>query len=231
MITALEPAPQVTCWTLIRAAAAGQSAEREEFTKRYLPPVRAYLATRWRASPLASEMDDAVQEVFVACFREGGVLARARPEPGGFRAFLFGVIRNVALHQERTRARRERRQEVGIADRDAPDDEPTASRAYDQAYARSVMQEAAGVMAARAQVAGAAARRRVEILRLRFQEGLPIREIARLWQCDALELHREHVKAGREFKTALRVVVGLSERCAPELLEPECDRLLGLLGG
>jgi hypothetical protein len=120
---------------------------------------------------------------------------------------------------------------VGIADRDAPDDGPSASRAYDQAYARSVMQEAAAVMAARAQVAGAAARRRVEILRLRFQEGLPIREIARRWQCDALELHHEHAKAGREFKAALRVVVGLSERCAPDLLDQECDRLLALLAG
>ncbi|HEX5054278.1 MAG TPA: sigma-70 family RNA polymerase sigma factor [Planctomycetota bacterium] len=231
MIATVESVPQATCWTLIRAAAAGQSEQREEFTRRYLPAVRAYFGARWRTSPLRSEMDDAVQEVFVACFREGGVLARARPEPGGFRAFLFGVIRNVALHLERTRARRDRKQEVGVADRDAPDEEPSASRAYDRAYARAVMQEAARVMAARAQVAGTAARRRVEILRLRFQEGLPIREIARLWQCDAIELHREHAKAAREFKSALRIVVGLSERCAPDRLEQECKRLLDLLAG
>ncbi len=226
----MEPAPQATCWTLIRAAAAGQNAQREEFTRRYQPAVCAYLAARWRSSPLASELDDAAQEVFVACFREGGALTRARPETGGFRAFLFGVMRNVALHLERTRARRDRKQQVGIADSQTPDDEPTASRAYDQEYARSVMREAADVMAARAQIAGAAARRRVDMLRLRFQEGLPIRDIARLWQCDPQELHREHAKAGREFKAALRAVVGLSERCAPEFLEQECDRLLSLLG-
>ena len=70
----MEPVPDITCWTLIRAAAAGQAAEREEFSRRYLAPVRAYLAARWRASPILGELDDAVQEVFVACFREGGAL-------------------------------------------------------------------------------------------------------------------------------------------------------------
>jgi RNA polymerase sigma factor (sigma-70 family) len=223
--------PQVTCWTLIRAAAAGQAAEREEFTRRYLPPVRAYLAARWRASPLSSELDDGVQEVFMACFREGGALGRARPEPSGFRAFLFGVVRNVALHLERTRARRTRRQDAAVPDSEVPDDAPALAQAWDQAYARSILREAAGLMAARAQAAGAAARRRVELLRLRFQEALPIRDIARLWQCDALELHRDYAKAGREFKAALRTIVGITERCAPDVLEQECDRLLGLLGG
>lgn len=225
----MEPDPQVTCWTLIRAAAAGQAAERDEFSRRYLGPVRAYLTARWRTTPFLGDLDDVVQEVFVACFRTGGALERATPQAGGFRAFLFGVTRNVALHHERTRARRDRRHEPVPESETLAGDAPTASRAYDQEYARALLRESALVMAARAAAGGAAARRRVELLRLRFEDGLPIREIALRWQCEALALHREYAKAGREFKAALRTVVGLSERCPAAALDQECDRLLELL--
>ena len=78
---------------------------------------------------------------------------------------------------------------------------------------------------------GRAAQRRVQLLKLRFEEGLAIRDIARLWSVDARGLHREYAKAGREFKAVLRQVVGLAERCAPEQLERECDRLLSMLRG
>ncbi len=39
-----------TCWTIIRAAAAVNPADREEMARRYLGVVRAYLAARWRGS-------------------------------------------------------------------------------------------------------------------------------------------------------------------------------------
>jgi len=61
--------PESTCWTVIRAAAAGSPAERAELARRYLGVVRAYLAARWRGSDLRADLDDAVQEVFVECFR------------------------------------------------------------------------------------------------------------------------------------------------------------------
>ena len=77
-----------TCWTIIRAAAAGSSSDREELARRYLGTVRAYLAARWRDSPLLDQVDDATQEVFVECFRDGGAIEAAGtgrvPE---FRAF------------------------------------------------------------------------------------------------------------------------------------------------
>ena len=41
-----------TCWTVIRAAAAGSPADRDELGRRYLGVVRAYLAARWRDSTL-----------------------------------------------------------------------------------------------------------------------------------------------------------------------------------
>src|SRR5262245_61258276 len=101
------PGPESTCWTEIHAAAVGGAADREPFALRYGPVVRAYLAARWRGSPCLADLDDAVQEVFVECFRRGGALERVEPDrAGGFRPFLFGVVRNVALRLEARRARR-----------------------------------------------------------------------------------------------------------------------------
>lgn len=63
------PDPESTCWTVIRGAAAGNSGDREELARRYVGVVRAYLAARWRGSAILGELGDAVQEVFVECFR------------------------------------------------------------------------------------------------------------------------------------------------------------------
>src|SRR5262249_44152402 len=95
------PTAESTCWTVIRAAAAGSPPDREEMARRYVGVVRAYLTARWRNSGLLAECDDAVQEVFVECFRQGGVLeAAGAGRVPSFRAFLYGVIRNVARRFE-----------------------------------------------------------------------------------------------------------------------------------
>ena len=95
------PTSESTCWTMIRAATAGSPDEREELARRYLGVVRAYLAARWRGTALREELDDATQAVFVECFRQGGVLdAAGSGRVPGFRAFLYGVIRNVARRFE-----------------------------------------------------------------------------------------------------------------------------------
>src|SRR5215510_13756666 len=125
---------QETSWTLIRDAAAGSTSARSDFTRRYLPVVRAYLAARWRGGPFEREVDDAVQEVFLDCFREGGVLERAEPERGGgFRAFLFGVIRNAARHFETRRAREiERKGPSSFHPERMAAEEGSLSRAFDR---------------------------------------------------------------------------------------------------
>ena len=89
--------PDLTCWTLIRDAAAGDPAAREWFARVYLPVVTAYLAARWRST--RHGVDDASQDVFVECFRAGGVLEKADPLRG-FRAVLLGAVRNVARRHE-----------------------------------------------------------------------------------------------------------------------------------
>ena len=87
------PTSESTCWTMIRAAAAGSAIDREELARRYPAIVGAYLAARWRGTALQEELGDATQAVFVECFRHGGVLdAAGSGRVPGFRAFLYGVL-------------------------------------------------------------------------------------------------------------------------------------------
>jgi RNA polymerase sigma-70 factor (ECF subfamily) len=221
--------PDSTCWTVLQDAADGDDAARAEFATRYAPLVRAYLAARWRGTALIHELDDAVQDVFVECLRQGGMLERADPErPGGFRAFLYGLVRNIALRIEQDRARRCSRQVAGGIDAsaDAAMAEESLSRLFDRAWARAIMRDAAARQAERAAREGEAALRRVELLRLRFHEGLPIRAIAQLWSVDAAVLHHEYARARKEFKAALVEVMAFYHAGSPADAERECTELL-----
>lgn len=218
-----------TCWTLIRSAAAGESASREAFGRRYEAPIRAFLQARWRTTPLRNDVDDAVQDVFLACFKADGALVRAQAATKGFRAFLFGVTRNVALQLERAQARRVRRTRSAELSFDVADAAPSPAERFDQEYARTIVHEAIQTMHRRARLQGDAAMRRVELLRARFEDGRPVRDIAVEWRTDATRLHLESAKAAREFRSALREVVGIAEKCAPARVDAECERLLELL--
>jgi RNA polymerase sigma-70 factor (ECF subfamily) len=159
------------------------------------------------------------------------MLERADPaRPGGFRAFLYGLVRNIALRVEQGRGRR-RTREVATGDEDAEADaaEESLSHVFDRAWARSIMQEAAARQAERAAREGEAALRRVELLRLRFHEDLPIRAIAQLWAVDAGILHHEYARARKEFKTALLEVMTFYHPSSPADAERECAELLALL--
>jgi RNA polymerase sigma-70 factor (ECF subfamily) len=222
-------APESTCWTVIQAAAAGSAAERAEFARRYGPVVRAYLAARWRSSPCRHELDDAVQEVFLECFKRGGVLDRVEPGRGGFRPFLFGVVRNVALRAERARRRREHHAGEGRDLEAVADDDPGPSRAFDRAWATTIFREAGRLQEQRARGKGPDACRRVKLLRLRFQDDLPIREIARRWGAEAAALHHEYARARQEFKAALLEVVAFHHPGSSADIEQECANLLAAL--
>jgi RNA polymerase sigma-70 factor (ECF subfamily) len=221
-----------TCWTIIVAAAAGSAGDRAEFACRYVPVVRAYLAARWRTSPCRAELDDAVQETFVECFKQGGVLERVeRDRSGGFRLFLFGVVRHVAQRFERAHSRRREQSPADDFCLEAvPDDDPGLSRVFDRAWAKALVREAAQLQEQQAQDRGPAACRRVELLRLRFHEGMPIREIARRWQTDAAALHHEYARARQEFKAVLVEVVAFHHPGSPAEVEQECANLLAHLG-
>ncbi|HJZ91736.1 MAG TPA: sigma-70 family RNA polymerase sigma factor [Gemmataceae bacterium] len=207
--------PDATCWTLIRDAAGGDPAARERFARVYLPVVKAYITARWRDN--GREVDDAAQDVFVECFKAGGLLEKAAADrPGGFRAFLLGAVRNVA-HRHETPRRPVHPLPDGL-----PADDTGPDQAFDRAWARALLREAAAVQQTSAVRCGAAAVRRVQLLRLRFHDGLPIREIAKLWGEDAAKLHHDYATARDEFRAALREVIAFHHPGAPS---GELDRL------
>lgn len=214
-----------TCWTLIDAAAAGSESQRNEFVRLYHPVAYCYFQSRWVSSPLRSDIDDAVQDLFIECFRSEGVLERvARERPEGFRRFLHGVLRNVALRRET------RRQPEAALLADQPDEQTRCSQAFDRAWARLILAEATRLNAEAAAREGAREMRRVDLLRLRFQEGLPIREIATLWNEDPASVHHEYAIARKEFGMALRQALAFQNPTAtPDQLNTTFREFLQLL--
>jgi RNA polymerase sigma-70 factor (ECF subfamily) len=217
-----------TCWTVIERAADGSVAARESFARHYAPAVLAYLRARWRGSLLLQDASDAGQEVFVECFRSA--LGRTdRERTRSFRAFLYGLVRNVARRWEERAARRRERQPDDSRGLEAfAADETALSAVFDRAWAVSVLDRARVRQAERARERGEDAVRRIELLKLRLEDGLPIREIARLWDRDAEKLHRQYARARDEFREALRDVVADEHAGTPAEIEGECARLIAI---
>ncbi len=215
-----------TCWTVVRGAADGNAADRAEFARFYAPVLRAYFGARWRGTPLRADIEDAVQEAFLDFFKEGGALDRLEPGKGGsFKAFLYGVARTIGLRRETQRARR--RERAAGSTLECVSDEETLSHAFDRAWALRVVRRAGELHARTAVAKGNDAARRVELLRLRFHEGLPIREIAHNWSEDAAKLHREYRKARQEFRAALRETVRFHAPDAESAaIDRQCESIL-----
>jgi len=224
--------PLTTSWTLIQGAAAGKRGDRDEFVRRYAPVVRAYLTARWRRSPLFAEIEDAIQEVFVESFRQGGVLGKAEQDrPGGFRAFFYGVVRNVALTAEKKGARRPQAPgSVLYRMKDAGEKGESPSAVFDRAWARSLLKEARFVYSTQTRAAGEREARRAKILDLRFQKGMPIREIAALWKADATFLHGEYAQAREEFKKVLMDVIAAEHPGSRAEVDKVLANLLEIMG-
>jgi len=219
---------ETTQWTVIREAAAGDAEARAEFVRIHAPTVRGYLRARWSRHPLLRDTDDAVQEVFLDCLRDGGALTRVEEDrPGGFRAFLYGVVRNVARRAEERFGKNHLL--PGSALEAVVADDETLAKQFDRAWATGIVREAVRLHRVRAAAVGEEALARVELLRLRFAEGLPIREIAAQWGVPAKQLHRDYAKARKEYHAALREVVERHLGSAPGRIDEECARLAEFL--
>jgi len=224
------PNPDVS-WSLIARAAAGDGGARSVFASSYLPVVRSFLDARWRSTRLAGETDDAVQEVFVECLRENGVLSSADPDRGDLRGLLYGVTRKVAARfEERVRKRHSRDLATGSMLDAIQAREPSLSSVFDSEWARTFMRLTGDRMRAYAERGTPGARLRVELLRLRFAEGMPIREIAEQWEVDPDTVHRAYAKAREEFKLCLRRVVAEHAVRSEVDLDAEVERIFELLG-
>jgi len=218
-------------WSLVERAAAGDGPARSVFGRSYLPVVRRFLEARWRETRLAGETDDAVQEVFVECLRENGVLSRADSERGDLRGLLFGVTRKIAARFEE----RARRRLAGDHDAQSALDairarEPSLSHVFDREWARTLVRLAGEHMRDQAAAGDSGARLRVELLRLRFAEGLPVREVAAQWGMDPDGVHRAYAKAREEFRACLKIVIAEHAVRSGGDLEAEVPRVLALLG-
>ncbi len=220
-----------TCWTLIRGAAEGAAAAREEFALRYRRVIEAYLGARWRYSPLAHEIGDVVQDIFLECFKGGGALERVQSDsPSGFRGFLFGVARNVASrYEERKGKRTDRPVTTSVHEQLADTESEDPERVFEREWAGTLMEQAASLQANRARFLGPDAQLRIEILRLRFEEGKPVRDVAEQLAKDAAWVHRQYAEARKEFFEALKEVVTYHLPGKPADVEEECRLLLAML--
>lgn len=88
---------------MIDAARGGDAAAQEELHDRYRGVVVAFLRRRG----LEADAEDVAQEVFVRLFQRG-VLARADPGRGSFRALLLAVTRHTLSDHLDARAARKR---------------------------------------------------------------------------------------------------------------------------
>lgn len=225
----MQPDPGETCWTVLRSASQGDAAARSIFSRSYAATIRGYLAVRWRGRLLASETDDATQEVFLECLKSGGVLERADAERGDFRGLLFGVTRNVALRfEQRALARRHLRPEDSDWLQEVASDEPGQATLFDRSWARALIRLTKRRHRERALADGPDGERRLELLERRFGNDEAIREIAARWGIPAQEVHNAYRKARTEFYGCLREVVAYHAPTGADL-DSECRRLLALL--
>jgi DNA-directed RNA polymerase specialized sigma24 family protein len=221
-----------TSWTLILAAASRAPAEQARFTERYAPVIEAYLVSRLGVPSEHEDVREAIQEVFLQCFKQGGALQGVDPARDGFRAFLYGVTRNVALMAERRRARRRERQppHSGVFERST--DDATLSHVFDAAWAELVVGEARALVEERATRRGGRAVLRAKALELMYRDDLPPREIAPLLVVEVKEVYKLLETGRMEFRAAVLQVMA---RYSPEATRPELERkcvtLLDRLGG
>ncbi len=216
-----------TSWTLIHAVVEGSDSARSEFHAKYEGMVRSVLAARWRGRPLVQFLDDAQQEVFLQCLREGGAVTGA-DSSRAFRPFLRGVVINIARKFERQEAAKRPLHDDNVLDQ-VEDCATAVSALFDREWAKVLVQEAVVRQHQMAKSKGDEALRRVELLRLRVSQGKPIREIAEVWGVKADWLHHQYATARNEFRKALESVVAFHNPGNTQHIEQECRELLLLL--
>lgn len=151
------PAFATTRWTLIARAQGDSAAARaalEELCRAYWPPIYAYIRTSLRSRDDAEAARDLTQGFFVVLF-ERRLLGRVDRSRGRFRSFLLIAVRNY-LADEWSRARAQKRgageailslDVAGIAVVEARcadllTDGTTPERAYERAWAQTLMERA-----------------------------------------------------------------------------------------
>lgn len=223
--------PDSTAWTMIVAAGAGEDVARDRFARTYGSIIRTYLAARWRLPVAHEAVDDGTQEVFVQCFKPEGALQGVDPAgPARFRTYLYSVVRNVADRIERANGVRHTTQpQNGAGLDDMERSEATLSRVFDRAWVGMITRSAWLLMAARTEESAGGADR-IQILDLRFRDGLSSGEIAERLGLEPGYVYQQLRNGKRDFRAALIEVVGsYHPGSTKEENEARCVDLIGLL--
>lgn len=199
-----------------------------------MPAVRAYLRSRWGGTVLFGHIDDAVQEVFVQFLRPGSLLDdgldRLKPFVS-FRAYLRGLVRNVARSTERTEhGRREIQAPSSRFDLNVLEATDTrCSVAFDRAWAKGVLAETVALVSGREPSRDPQVRYRYELVRLRFRDGLSVQDIAAKQGTSRFVIYRELEKAGLEFRNAMTEVLRRQDEGSSADIEAKRRRILEML--
>ncbi len=216
-----------THWSVVLGAAEGDDVARESFCRTYGRIIRAYLCARWRVRFDHDQVSEGVQEVFLECFKDRGALERVDPARP-FRAFLYGVTAKTALALERRRARNARDGPRGDVDLDRVEkDDATLSQVFDREWARMVGGEARALFVERAGSDGARFRR-ARCLELRYQKGLPPRDIAKELDVTVERVYEMLHQAKSEYRAALLDVMASHH---PGATRSDLERICGELAG
>lgn len=221
-----------TSWSVVFGTARGVPEAQVRFHERYEALIRAYLAARWRLDRAHERVANATQEVFLRCLAPGGALQRVDPaRPAGFRAYLLGVVTNVAQEVER-QDRRHHAVRLDATDSgvDVADPVQSASIAFDRAWAELLLCEAWGVVAERL-LRKPSGPQRLQVLRMRYLEDLPPEEIRQqLGLADLRDVYRIAATGRYQFRIALQqTVASYYPELDPAAVEAKCRQLVELI--
>lgn len=198
------------------AAAGGDPAARAAFWAQHARQVHTWLWFRWSRTTLRGCIDDAAQEVYLECFRRGGAFTHFAPERArhGVTGFLRGIVRNVAhrFERQRTRERAHRAHLTGTPPPLHGDDDAVPAgdgTGIDHEHVVAALDRLDHDDPARGTPRSLRA-----FLRLRFDDGLPVRTIAKHWQTTPDHVHELRRRACRRFRSCLLAV--LREARAPQ---------------
>lgn len=222
-----------TQWTGVRHAGLSAAA-LAQLLPRYLRPLRTYLVLQRKFSP--DKADDLLQGFLAEKVLERNLVEHADRERGRFRTFLLVALNRYVSNQLRNE-RSARHPSQGVSDmiaETAQDDMPGPAEAFEVAWAKQVLADAAARMMGECRSAGredvwGVFEGRVLSPTLEGAQPVSYEDLTRQYQLDGVEATRNLLVTGkRMFARSIRGVV--REYIGDEsLVEQEITELRQLL--
>lgn len=229
-----------TQWSLVRRAADGgdSSGALEELLKRYLPSLKAHLASR---GVQQDEAEDVVQAFVLDKVVSGALMSYADQRRGRFRTFLLNVLDNYLSNYRRHARAKARRPDRPVVDANevsvVADRGPSPSSRVEITWANDLVREAVRRMEAECRQSGAETtwgvfEARVLQPALGESVALDYRDLVKRFGFRSpSQAHNQLATAKRMFIRNLRSVVAEYARDEAEIDEEIRDLKRVLLGG